>query len=400
MEESDPEALHEPSRIRSDHPLHEPRDLTRAERERFRQIAWRSRNRAVQALRGELDALHPVNTPLLKPLQLMPRLPASSLRALSLFSGGGGLDLGFDRAGYVHVASFELMSEAGRTLKRNRPDWDVRSGDQQGNVWHVRWKDWRNQVDVLHAGPPCQPFSHAGRQRGALDPRDCWPITVQAIKAVQPLAFVAENVAALDTAKFENYVREVITEPLESSRPRWWIHRLLVRAWDYGVPQVRRRVMFVGFRSKAAWQAFEAPPATHYWGEPVAGLRRTMGVREALGLPSDEYEDALAPTIRSGIGGPRNTTSILNGTSGQRIWASLGLWPNGVAATRQAASAFPADNGHFRLSVSDVALIQGFPESWRFGSAVYQALGEIGNAVPPPMGYHVARAVRQAIETS
>ena len=121
-----------------------------------------------------------------------------------------------------------------------------------------------------------------------------------------------------------------------------------------------------------------------------------MGVRGALGLGSIGI-DALAPTLRSTLTGPRHTTSILSSVSAQRKWRALRIWPNGVAATREAASAFPAANGHFRLSVADCALLQGFPAAWKFDGAVYMSLGQIGNSVSPPMAYQLGLAVGQAL---
>jgi DNA (cytosine-5)-methyltransferase 1 len=386
-----------PSRIRSRNPPHEPWSLTDRERERYREIAKRARDRSTRATLGELEVLHPVNLPSLRPYELMPAVRSHGLRALSLFSGGGGLDLGFARGGFTHVASYELMDEAASTIRRNRPEWTVYGG-VAGDVKRARWKEWRGKVDVLHAGPPCQPFSHAGRQRGQLDARDCWPAVVAAIKAVQPEAFVCENVPALGSLKFQDYVNGIIVGPLERARPRWYVRHFVLNAWDFGVPQVRRRVIFVGFRSKADSDRFIPPPASHWWSRKQHGLRRTLGVREALGLPADEkYQDRLAPTIRSGLNGPRNTTSVLNSSSAAAIWQSVGIWPNGVAVDRLAASQFPADTGMFRLSVPDVALIQGFPASWSWPRAVYRAVGIIGNAVPPPLAWAVANAVGAAL---
>jgi DNA (cytosine-5)-methyltransferase 1 len=117
-----------------------------------------------------------------------------------------------------------------------------------------------------------------------------------------------------------------------------------------------------------------------------------MGVKEALGFESSNY-DALAPTLRSGFTGKRNTTSILNSAAGQLSWGSLFIWPNGVQLTRQDAASYPAPNGHYRLSVQDCALLQGFPEDWKFAGAAYQVLGQIGNSVAPPVAYQVAVAV-------
>ena len=124
-----------------------------------------------------------------------------------------------------------------------------------------------------------------------------------------------------------------------------------------------------------------------------------MGAREALGLPGIGY-DALAPTIRSTLTGPRHTTSILSSVSAQKLWAELQIWPNGVSATREKAHQFVSPNEHFRLSVADCSILQGFPEEWRFYGPVYKALGQVGNSVAPPMAYRVATAIAQALAAS
>ena len=101
--------------------------------------------------------------------------------------------------------------------------------------------------------------------------------------------------------------------------------------------------------------------------------------------------------MRSGLTGPRHTTSVLSSVSAGKVWTKLAIWPNGVAANREKAHLFVAKNGHFRLSVADCAVMQGFPESWPIYGAVYMALGQIGNAVPPPMAYRVAVSIAQAL---
>lgn len=105
----------------------------------------------------------------------------------------------------------------------------------------------------------------------------------------------------------------------------------------------------------------------------------------------------MYPTLRSSLTGPRHTTSVLSRVSAQKIWQKLQIWPNGVASNREQARLFVPDNGHFRLSVPDCAILQGFPESWSFHGAVYKALGQIGNAVPPPMAYRVAVSIAQVL---
>ena len=123
-----------------------------------------------------------------------------------------------------------------------------------------------------------------------------------------------------------------------------------------------------------------------------------MGMREALGLPDIGYDD-LSPTIRSSLTGPRHTTSILSSVSARRKFERLEVWPNGVASTREAAHRFVAPNGHFRLSVPDVALLQGFPDDWPWVGAAYMALGQIGNAVPPIMAKAIAAEMRKCLSS-
>lgn len=380
-----------PSRIASTHPLHEPQLLTRARREEFRKMAQASRAAKLAALEGTGEkSIHPIYKPRLDPYDLMPQADPLGLTSLSLFSGGGGLDLGFERAGFTHSASYEWLKEAGTSLNLNRPLWEVHKGED-GDVRGVDWTRFKGDVDVIHGGPPCQPFSMAGKQRGALDPRDMWPEFVRAIKTVRPRAFVGENVAALASSRFADYVEQVILTPLSTE---YTIHKVTLFAHEFGVPQLRKRIFFIGFRRKLDAAHWRRPAATHSRPGtlPSEGLLPAMGIREALGLPDIGHDD-LSPTIRSGLSGPRHTTSILNSVSAAKRLRALRIWGSGVAATREAAQAFIAKHNDYRLSVPEVGLLQAFPEDWKFAGATYMQLGQIGNAVPPALGYAVASSV-------
>lgn len=336
----------------TDAPWYRGWDITQAERDVFRATSIASQQAKRRALSGEcIEPKHPINVPRLDTSKLMPQRRRNGLRALSLFSGGGGMDIGFDRAGYKHAASYELLNEGADVIRAARPKWKV-FGGTDGDVTRVRWSSYKGEIDMLHGGPPCQPFSHAGRRNGSGDVRDMIPEFVRAVKAIQPKVFVCENVSGLITKRFEGYVRTTIIEPLSK---HYTITSFYLDAAEFGVPQKRRRVFFVGFRSKRAALAFRKPTPTHshshFTGDLCdTALPKTMGAREALGLP-DIGVDALAPTIRSGLTGPRHTTSILNSQTALRQWDALQLWPNGVAPTRAKASAYVAQNGHFRMSI-------------------------------------------------
>lgn len=353
----------------------------------------RSKKAFAAKRQGALDyALNPSRSfpvPKFDPSILMPKQAPNHLRTLSLFSGGGGLDLGFDLAGFEHVCSWELVSEAADTLSHNRPEWEVKGG-LAGDVRSQDWTEYRGKIDVIHGGPPCQPFSSAGKQLGPLDPRDMWPEFVRAVLDVRPRAFVAENVAALAHQRFDKYREEVILKPLGD---HYKLHIFTLRAEEFGVPQSRKRFFIVGFDPSSSRPGFTAPETTHAnYGKPDLLSPTTMGVREALGLPPIGI-DGISPTIRCSWTGPRGTTSILSSASASKTFAKYAIWPNGVAPSRDAAASFPAKDGHYRLSVEEVALLQGFPSDWIFAGSTYLKLGQIGNSVSPPVAYNVARSI-------
>ena len=380
-------------------------NITEEKREEYRRISMESRLAKLAAENGADDeVVRKINIPTLDPNTLMPQLPKNHLKVLSLFSGGGGLDLGFDRAGYTHNASYELIPICKDTIKTNRPEWKVFGGPEEGDVTKIDWSEYSGEIDLIHGGPPCQPFSIAGQQKGEDDERNMWSEFNRAVNTIKPKAFVAENVLGLLNPKFKDFVQKFILDELSD----YHIIRFEMLASDFGVPQVRKRVFFVGFKNGSALSHFEIPKPTHtseHLGYKKNDFtiplfsdnkERTMGVREALGLNAIGF-DNLAPTIRSGFTGKRNTTSVLNSSAGQKSWGDMELWPNGVQADREKAARFPAKHEHFRLSVQDVGVIQGFPENWKFSGAVYQILGQIGNSVAPPVAYQVAKNVAKAL---
>ena len=372
-----------------------PYDLTEEQRAKYRATSIRSQQRKLELLHPDraFAAAAPSLGSRLDPNDLMPQIDPSGLSCLSLFSGGGGLDLGFERAGFEHRALFELLDVCGETLRSNRPRWDVRSGEAQGDVCAAEFASFRG-VDVVHGGPPCQPFSVAGKQAGADDPRNMWSDYVRCVQEVRPRAFVAENVVGMLDRKFETFVQRNIISPLEGS---YVIFKFKLSAHDFGVPQARRRLFFVGFRAARDAARFVMPQATHGDVDSLFGpLLPRNTARQSLGL-AHMASDVVAPTLRSGFTGPRKTTGVLNSKAALKVWHALEIWPNGVQPTRAAAAAYTPENGHFRMSLADCALLQGFPEDWQFKGAAYQALGQIGNSVCPPVAYAVARQVARAL---
>ncbi len=288
-------------------------NLTTEQRDIYRKISQESFWLKKRASLGLLSRVHSVNTPQLEPNNLMPQLKYNNLTTLSLFSGGGGLDLGFDKAGYTHQGAYEIIPICGETLKNNRPNWTIHSGPEKGDVTQIKWFDKIGSIDVIHGGPPCQPFSIAGQQEGQNDERNMWSEFIRAVNIIKPKSFIAENVLGLLNPKFRSFVQEQILDKL----PDYHILMFELNAADFGVPQIRRRVFFVGFRTLADFKHFKIPQPTHISSELVEKtlfcnndlfentVPKTMGVRKALGLFDIGY-DTLAPTLRSAFTGKRN----------------------------------------------------------------------------------------------
>jgi DNA (cytosine-5)-methyltransferase 1 len=366
-----------------------PYELTEEQRGRYRATSIRSKERKAELLKNlgatEAAAHGSRLGKRLDVAALMPSLAENGLTSLSLFSGGGGLDLGFEQAGFAHAASYEILDICGETLRSNRPRWNVYSGTDQGDVVRAGFAQYRS-IDVVHGGPPCQPFSIAGKQEGMNDPRNMWPSFIRCVLQARPRAFVAENVPGILDQKFSSFVKQCIRGPLENE---YTVFQFRLSADDFGVPQSRRRVFFVGFRARRDAERWVEPEVAY------AGVPRNTA-RACLGLPDIGF-DAVAPTLRSGFTGPRKTTGVVNSKASMQVWNRLRIWPNGVQRTAALAAAYTAENGHFRMSVEDCALLQGFPPDWHFRGAVYQALGQIGNSVCPPVAYAVARQVALAL---
>lgn len=303
---------------------------------------------------------------------------------LELCAGAGGQALGFESAGYEHIGLVELDAFACKTLRFNRPAWNV----VQEDLNHFSGKPYSG-VDVVAAGLPCPPFSKAGKQLGSADERNLFPAALRIIHEVKPKAVVIENVRGILDAIFEDY-RTYIASQL----PSYWTGWTLLNACDYGVPQLRPRVNFVAIR-KGMEHNFDWPTpdrsATPTVGEALYDL---MSARGWLGAKAwRDGASEVAPTLVGGSkkhGGPD-----LGPTRARAAWAALGV--NGSTL----ASDAPERDfvGMPRLTVRMAARIQGFPDAWEFSGGKTAAYRQVGNAFPPPVACAVATQVRACLES-
>jgi DNA (cytosine-5)-methyltransferase 1 len=304
---------------------------------------------------------------------------------LELCAGAGGQALGFEQAGFEHVALVDVDAYACRTLRFNRPAWNV----IQDDLKDFDARPYKG-VDVIAAGLPCPPFSKAGKQLGSEDERNLFPAALKIIREVGPRAVVIENVRGLLDAVFEDY-RTYISGEMASLG--YWTDWRLLNSSDFGVSQLRPRVAFVavrnGLQDNFSWPnpIFNKPPSV---GDLLYDLMAEKGWTGAQAWRRLASE--IAPTIVGGSkkhGGPD-----LGPTRAKKAWASLGV--NGLGI----ADEVPEVNfkGLPKLTIEMVARIQGFPDDWSFAGGKTAAYRQVGNAFPPPVARAVATEVRLCLE--
>jgi len=386
------------------------------------------------------------------------------MKAIELFAGAGGLGLGVGRAGFKALDVVEWNRWCCDTLRENRArgseiirHWpEPREGDVRG----FSFQEFEGHVDLVAGGPPCQPFSLGGRHRAQHDHRDMWSEAVRVVRETRPQAFIFENVKGLTRATFQTYFTYIF---LQLSYPEitlregesWIDHRArlerhhtsgsrsglcyqvlppeVLNAADYGVPQKRERVFFVGFRTDlgANWSF---PLATHsreallwdqyregsYWdrhgvarkgrhidlkaSQAAKRLRerpeelawRTardalIGLPEPVGNPrvGDEFPDhRFQPGARSY---PGHTGSPLDEPA-KTLKAGVHGVPGGENMLRR------PDGSVRYFTIRESARLQTFPDDFVFHGAWSETMRQLGNAVPVKLAEVIARSVRTELD--
>lgn len=313
------------------------------------------------------------------------------MKSLEICAGAGGQALGLELAGFEHVGLVEIDADCRTTLRLNRPHWNVL---EEGDL--TRFKKVASRfagVDLLAGGLPCPPFSVAGRQLGARDERNLFPDFLTVVEAVQPKAVMLENVKGLLSPMFAPYLTRLETK---FNKMGYQMARKLVQASNFGVVQLRPRLIIVAFKNNYL-NNFEWPqekPSSSTVGEMLHDLMRQDGWKGADRWRS--IANGIAPTIVGGSkkhGGPD-----LGPTRSKLAWAALGVNGHTIAKSPPGADSNP--NEIPRLTVKMVARLQGFPDDWQFSGTKTSAYRQVGNAFPPPVAKAVGEQIRHAISVS
>ena len=306
------------------------------------------------------------------------------MQSIEFCAGAGGQALGLEQAGFRHTALVEIEQDFAKTLKFNRPGWNVFAEDMN----EFDGRPYKG-VDLFAAGLPCPPFSIAGKQLGSLDERNLFPAALRLIDEIQPKAVMIENVRGFLSAVFEDYRASLKAQLSKLGYHAEW---RLLNASDFGVPQLRPRVVIVALKKDLS-DVFDWPKVLPH-NPPTVGetLRDLMGANGWLGTKAwVERANEIAPTIVGGSkkhGGPD-----LGPTRARAAWASLGV------EGRSLAESAPERDfvGMPRLTTRMVARIQGFPDNWEFYGRKTTAYRQVGNAFPPPVARAVSHNLRIAL---
>jgi DNA (cytosine-5)-methyltransferase 1 len=386
------------------------------------------------------------------------------MKSIELFAGAGGLGMGISLAGFHPVEVVEWDAYCCDTIRQNRErgmklvrDWPL----TQGDVRSVDFARHEGRVQLVTGGPPCQPFSIGGKHRAYNDARDMFPQAVRALRESKPRAFIFENVKGLTRQTFRNYVEyirlqmihpEVVLRADES----WGDHlaRLeqhetsgsrsgltynvvihLANAADYGVPQRRERVFFVGFRSDLGL-AWSFPRETHsadalawdqyrdssYWDRHRIGWRERAfserararawklrgrpdtkpwaTVRDALkGLPDPETEPEASRRHLNHRFQPG--AKSYTGHTGSPLDEPAKTLKAGVHGVPGGENMLLKPDGSVRyFSVRESARLQTFPDDFLFHGSWTETMRQLGNAVPVTLARIVAEDVMRHLESS
>jgi DNA (cytosine-5)-methyltransferase 1 len=379
------------------------------------------------------------------------------MRAIELFAGAGGLGIGVSRAGFIPAAVVEWDRWSCDTIRENRArhigavaKWP---NPIEGDIREIDFRKHEGKIDLVTGGPPCQPFSLGGKHRAFDDNRDMWPEAVRVVRETKPQAFIFENVKGLTRQSFASYLAYIVhqlTYPgLTRRKDEDWQEHLcrlerhhtgrrhsglkynvvyrVLNAANYGIPQKRERVVFVGFRSDLNIE-WSFPKETHslkalLWDQLRGDYWERHGVRRADRVLSPRYDrmtvDLFKPdespwrTVRDAIGDlpdpekePRKAAHYLNhrfqdgarsypGHTGSPLDEPAKTLKAGVHGVPGGENMLVRPNGSVRyFTVRESARLQTFPDNFRFHGSWTETMRQLGNAVPVDLAAIIATDVR------
>lgn len=325
----------------------------------------------------------------------------SKFKVIDLFAGAGGTALGLDHAGLNHVLLNEIDKNSVATLKLNRKDWNVVHED----IAKIDFTKYRGKVDVVEGGFPCQAFSYAGNKKGFEDARGTLFFEfARCIKEVNPKIVMGENVKGL--LKHENgKTLDIMINILKELGYR--VAYKVVRSQYHDVPQKRERLIIIGIRNDLKNIPFFFPKEKDYTvslreafkdcpkSEGQKYPKRKKEIMEKVppggcwrDLPENLQKEYMKASYFMGGG--------KTGMARRLSWDEPSLTLTCAPAQKQTERCHPEETRP--LTVREYARIQTFPDDWVFSGSSSAQYKQIGNAVPPNLGFHMGRCIIAMLE--
>ncbi|MEG1775140.1 MAG: DNA (cytosine-5-)-methyltransferase [Clostridia bacterium] len=332
-----------------------------------------------------------------------------SLKVIELFAGAGGLALGMEKAGFETIGLIEIDKAASETLRCNRPNWRVINEDVEkisALDLEAYFNIKRGELDLLSGGAPCQSFSYAGKRLGLQDARGTlFYHYALFLQKLQPKMFLFENVRGLlthDNGKTINSMLDIFTEQ------GYTVHKKVLNAWDYGVPQKRERLILIGIRNDLVDEIdFHFPIQQKY--KPILrdilldcpkseGSKYSESKTKIFELvpPGGYWRDIPKEIAKEYM---KSCWNMAGGRTGILRRLSLdepSLTVLTSPSQKQTDRCHPLEARPF--TIRENARCQSFPDDWVFCGNVGQQYKQVGNAVPVNLAYEIATKIRESLE--
>lgn len=329
--------------------------------------------------------------------------PDNEYSVLELFAGAGGLAIGLERAGIKCRALNEIDKWACQTLRNNRPAWNVLEGD----IKEFNFSEFRNEVDVVTGGFPCQAFSYAGKKLGLNDARGTlFYEFARAVQEVNPAICIGENVRGLlshEQGKTLQGMISILDEIGYNVAPVQ-----VLKAIHYRVPQKRERLILVGIRKdidlpfsypkphKKIYNLKDALKKGSLYNSDVPksnGAKYPEYKKDILDLvpPKGYWRDLPLELQKEYMGGSFYLGGGKTGMARRIGWDEPSLTLTCSPAQKQTERCHPDETRPF--TVREYARIQTFPDDWEFAGSTAQQYKQIGNAVPVNLGQELGYSI-------
>lgn len=328
------------------------------------------------------------------------------MKVLSLFAGCGGLDLGFERAGFKIPFANEFDKAIIETFKVNHPQTRLIEGD----IRQIQSGEFKGSYDGIIGGPPCQSWSEAGSLRGIEDQRgQLFYDYNRILKEIKPKFFLAENVSGMLADRHSEAVRNILQLFDESG---YNVTLNMVNAKDYGVAQERKRVFYIGFR-KDLDISFVFPKGSTEDDSKKLTLRNVIWDLQNYAVPALEKNKHNPDAINNNEYFIGDYSPIFMSRNRVKSWEEQAFTVQASGRQCQLHPSAPKmeyvqlnkyrfvpgqEKKYRRMTVREVARIQGFPDEFKFVySNVNDAYKMIGNAVPVNLAYELATAIKKIL---